>query len=67
MCSSDLVTKDFTVFREQKLNFRVDADNIFNSAYLSNPASNASAVTFGQITTVRSLPRQLQLSMKYYF
>ncbi len=61
------VTKDFTVFREQKINFRVDADNVFNSAYLSNPASNASANNFGQITTVRSGPRQLQLSMRYYF
>ena len=61
------VTKDFTVYREQKINFRVDADNVFNSAYLSNPASNASAATFGQITTVRSGPRQLQLSMRYFF
>jgi Carboxypeptidase regulatory-like domain/TonB dependent receptor len=61
------VTKDFTVWREQKVNFRVDADNVFNSAYLSNPASNASATTFGQITAVRSGPRQLQLSMRYYF
>jgi hypothetical protein len=65
------VTKDFTVYHENKINFRCDADNIFNSAYLYNPASNASAVSFGQIanqtTPVRSGPRQLQLSMRYYF
>ncbi|GGA70749.1 hypothetical protein GCM10011507_22900 [Edaphobacter acidisoli] len=61
------VTKDFTIWHEQQLNFRVDADNLFNSAYLSNPAANASANTFGQITAVRSGQRQLQLSMKYHF
>ena len=61
------VTKDFTIWHEQKLNFRADADNLFNSAYWSNPANNASATTFGAITTVRSGPRALQLSMKYHF
>ncbi len=65
------VTKDFTVYHENKINFRCDADNVFNSAYLYNPASNASAVSFGQIanqtTPVRSGPRQLQLSVRYYF
>jgi len=61
------VTKDFTVWHEHQVNFRADADNLFNSAYLSNPASSASATTFGQITAVRSGPRQLQLSVKYHF
>jgi hypothetical protein len=65
------VTKDFTVWHEHQINFRADADNLFNSAYLGNPASNASAVTFGNIanqtTPIRSGPRQLQLSAKYHF
>jgi hypothetical protein len=61
------VTKDFTVWHEHQINFRADADNLFNSAYLGNPANNASATTFGAITTVRSGPRQLQLSAKYHF
>ncbi|NUQ30849.1 MAG: TonB-dependent receptor [Acidobacteriaceae bacterium] len=61
------VTKDFTIWREQQVNFRADADNVFNSAYLSNPTSNVTSSTFGQITAVRSGPRQLQLSVKYHF
>ena len=61
------ITKDFTVWHEQKLNFRADADNLFNSAYWSNPASNASSTAFGQITAVRSGPRNLQLSARYHF
>jgi hypothetical protein len=61
------VTKDFTVWHEHQINFRVDADNVTNHASWGNPASNASASTFGQITTVRSGPRNLQLSAKYHF
>ncbi|WP_260705621.1 TonB-dependent receptor [Edaphobacter flagellatus] len=62
------VTKDFTIWHEQQINFRADADNLFNSAYWSNPASSVgSPATFGQITTVRSNPRNLQLSVKYHF
>jgi hypothetical protein len=61
------VTKDFTIWHEHQVNFRADADNVFNSGYLSNPGNNASAVTFGQITTTRSIARQLQLSLKYHF
>jgi hypothetical protein len=61
------ITKDFTIWHEQQINFRADADNLFNSAYLSNPGNNASTVTFGQITAVRSGPRNMQLSVKYHF
>jgi outer membrane receptor protein involved in Fe transport len=65
------VTKDFTVWHEHTINFRTDADNIFNSAYLGNPASNIQSAVFGNIagqtTPVRSGPRQLQLSLKYSF
>jgi hypothetical protein len=65
------VTKDFTVWHEQQVNFRVDADNVFNSAYLAGPVANVSSTAFGQIdnqtTPVRSGPRQLQLSVKYHF
>jgi hypothetical protein len=65
------VLKDFTVWREQKINFRADADNLFNSAYLGNPVSNVASASFGDIqgqaTPIRSGPRQLQLSLKYIF
>jgi hypothetical protein len=70
------VTKDFTIWHEQQINFRADADNVFNSAYLGNPISNIASSTFGDIqgqtftagsTPVRSGPRQMQLSLKYHF
>ncbi len=65
------VTKDFTIWHEQQINFRADADNIMNSAYLGNPSSNVTSSDFGNIgnqgTPVRSGPRQMQLSIRYHF
>jgi hypothetical protein len=65
------ILKDFTIWHEQKINFRADADNLFNSAYLGNPVSNVVSTSFGDIqgqaTPIRSGPRQLQLSLKYSF
>ena len=39
------VTKDFTIWHEQQINFRADADNVFNSAYWSNPGNNVSTAS----------------------
>jgi hypothetical protein len=65
------VTKDFTIWHEQQINFRADADNVFNSAYLGNPVGNIQSAQFGNIgnqaTPIRSNPRNLQLSVKYHF
>ena len=68
------VTKDFTVWHEQQINFRADADNLFNNAFLGNPGANITNITssgFGNIsnqgTPIRSNPRTMQLSVKYHF
>jgi hypothetical protein len=65
------VTKDFTIWHEQQINFRADVDNLFNSAFLGNPVGNIASASFGNIggqaTPVRSGPRQMQLSMRYHF
>ena len=59
--------KDFTVFREHKINFRVDAFNALNISSYGNPNSDVDSGTFGQITNTRSPARQLQLGAKYSF
>jgi len=69
------ITKDFTVWHEQQINFRADADNVFNSAYLASPLGNVNSTDFGNIAKqtspapapIRSGARQLQLSVKYHF
>jgi len=60
--------KDFHLWREdQVLGFRVDFFNIFNIASYGNPDSGITDSNFGQITGVRSPPRQIQLSLHYAF
>jgi hypothetical protein len=62
------VSKDFTIYREQRLSFRVDASNALNLTSLGNPGSqSAQSASFGVINSVRSGPRMLQLDLKYLF
>ncbi len=59
--------KDFATFREQKLGFRTDLFNAFNQTSLGNPNNDSTSANFGQITSVKSLQRQIQFSVKYQF
>ena len=59
--------KDFHVWREQVVGFRADFFNIFNIASYGNPDNGVTDSSFGQITGVRSPPRQIQLSLHYAF
>ena len=59
--------KDFSVWREQRLSFRADFFNIFNIVSYGMPDSSITDSNFGQITSARSAPRQVQLSLRYQF
>jgi len=59
--------KDFHVWREQVVGFRADFFNIFNIASYGNPDNSITDSNFGQITSVRSPARQIQLSLHYIF
>jgi hypothetical protein len=65
--------KQFTTFREQYVQFRADAFNLFNHATWSNPSNTGLSATAGQITSPLSLQsnvpdaRFFQLSAKYVF
>src|ERR1017187_3133265 len=59
--------KDFHVWREQVVGFRADFFNIFNIASYGNPDNGVTDSNFGQISGVRSPPRQIQLSLHYAF
>jgi hypothetical protein len=65
--------KNFTTFREQYLQFRVDGFNIFNHPTWSNPSTSNTSPTGGLITGAKSFQsntpdaRFLQLSGKYFF
>lgn len=59
--------KDFKLYKSHKLGLRADATNAFNISSYSNPDNNVQDSNFGQITGVRSVPRQIQISAKYEF
>jgi hypothetical protein len=62
--------KDFPVWRETKLQFRVEAFNIANQTSFSNPTSSlGTTATFGQLTSTLPtyLPRTVQFALKYEF
>lgn len=59
--------KSFTVFRENRINFRGDFFNALNIASYGNPDNNITDTNFGQITTTRSTERHIQLELKYAF
>jgi hypothetical protein len=60
--------KDFHVWGENHvLGFRADFFNLFNIASYGNPDNNINDSSFGLISSVRSPPRQIQLSLHYSF
>lgn len=59
--------KDFHVWESQVVGFRADFFNIFNIASYGYPSNNITSSDFGLIDSVRSNPRQIQLSLHYIF
>jgi len=59
--------KEFHVWREHMVGFRADFFNVFNIASYGNPDNNVNDANFGQISDVRSPPRQIQLGLHYSF
>jgi len=59
--------KSFTLYHENRLDFRADFFNIGNIASYGNPDNGITDTNFGQITTTRSTERHIQFELKYAF
>ena len=62
------ITRSFPVpFREQHVDFRVEAFNALNTPQFGAPASAQGSGIFGKITATMIDNRELQLVLKYFF
>jgi hypothetical protein len=67
------IFKSFKTFREQTLEFRTDAFNVFNTPSLADPSSTQNNSQGGQINSPKPLQhlapdsRFFQLSLRYQF
>ena len=59
--------KNTTVAERTKLEFRLDAFNIFNTPFFGFPNPNIGSPTAGQITSTNTDMRDLQFSLKVAF
>jgi hypothetical protein len=61
--------KDFKLTEQAKIQFRVDAFNLENTAQFNNPGNlNYNTLNnFSEITSDRGIPRELQFALKLYY
>ena len=59
--------KSFRVKEGQRFEFRIEAQNALNHPVFSEPATTYGNTNFGQITSTKVGPRNVQLGLKYYF
>lgn len=59
--------KSWRVKEGQRIEFRLEAQNATNTPIFSDPNGSFGASNFGQITSTRIGPRNVQLGFKYYF
>lgn len=61
------IFKDFHIYGEHAIGFRANFYNLFNIASYGNPSNNITSSNFGQITSVNSPARTIELSAHYNF
>jgi hypothetical protein len=61
------VTKTFSLRETVKLNLRADAFNAFNHNQFNAPSTVLGSLTFGQVTSSYSTPRNIQVALRLSF
>jgi hypothetical protein len=66
---------DMSVFRQfhvglgeaRYFEFRAESFNLFNNVVFNPPDTDITHTTFGQVTSQWNAPRELQMSLKFYY
>src|SRR5262249_24887973 len=61
------LAKTFSVSERFRVDFRVEAFNIFNRVVFGSPQANLNSATFGVISSQANSPRQMQGGIKLYW
>jgi hypothetical protein len=59
--------KSWKTTERQRVEFRAEASNFRNHPIFNPPGTTFGSGSFGQITSTKIGPRNVQLSLKYYF
>ena len=61
------VLKDVAIVERVKMQFRVEAFNLFNHAIFNGPDLGPTSANFGRVTSQSNLPRTFQLALRLTF
>ena len=61
------IFRSFPIHDAIKLQFRVEAFNLFNTPVFAQPDNNITDPNFGQVSSTANTERQLQAALKFYF
>jgi hypothetical protein len=62
-----VLMKDFTVAAGQRLEVRIEAQNVLNHPVFGDPNTSFGSTSFGQISGVKVGARQMMVGLKYHF
>jgi hypothetical protein len=59
--------KNFAIIRNQELQFRAEAFNVFNHPLFTGASNSVTSPTLGQATYQMNAPRSMQFSLRFSF
>jgi hypothetical protein len=62
-----VLMKDIAVRANQRLEVRIEAQNVLNHPVFGDPNTSFGSTSFGQITNVKVAARQMMVGLKYHF
>jgi hypothetical protein len=62
-----VLMKDFSIAAGQRLEVRIEAQNVLNHPVFGDPNTSFGSTSFGQISGVKVGARQMMVGLKYHF